>query len=526
MTKKTLKRVSKKKQLTKKKSVRKHLSKNLTNQDQATSQNMQNLRQTLTPTPNGKSLRSSLLMGMSNPLFGMAPQQYGNITNEKNIRDAQNKEQTLIEQNNNNKRTIDDLTKRITQLENEEKEDKKTIKDKQHEVDKAQTKRDMAKDNLDESKRQDLKMDKLNNELNNINIQSEEYKRKNEIIKLQTEKDKAGAELHQQKLKHEELQKKFESNRNYQKLQEVKADVELYKAQNAAMEEIMSLPDFLNTNEELIKAMQQREEERMKNELLKEEQKKSMENMKLKAEIASAPDKETVEAMTKEAAEKTKALTNQNLALQNELDQVNEGLDTYDYTKGIYRKARHQFLDTQYEHTVAQQKYTSLNNETNGNLQANVKKSAVKVGQAQAKYDKLALKSQNAHKALQYQVDTAAKEAYNKEMNAPLTEEEKAAYEDLGKNEARSDAMTDLNTATKNNRQAAFNDARMRARIAFNNSPEIQGINNQIIQTETQAIQYQKSTEENELLEKAHRHLQQNQISNQISKNTTEQGMP
>ena len=90
MTKKALKRIVKKKQPTKKKGVRKLLTQNLTQQEQVqqgVSQpigNIQNLRQSMTPTVQGKGLRSSLLTSMGMPsLFGMGAQQYGNINNEK-----------------------------------------------------------------------------------------------------------------------------------------------------------------------------------------------------------------------------------------------------------------------------------------------------------------------------------------------------------------------------------------------------------------------------------------------------------
>ena len=108
MPKKAVKRVIKKKQPTKKKGVRKHLKQNLTEQVQQnigqpignvpSVPSVQNLRKTLTPSVKGNNLRSSLLtsMGMTS-LFGMSAQQYGNINNERNIMNAQNKNQSLIE---------------------------------------------------------------------------------------------------------------------------------------------------------------------------------------------------------------------------------------------------------------------------------------------------------------------------------------------------------------------------------------------------------------------------------------------
>lgn len=63
------------------------------------------------------------------------------------------------------------------------------------------------------------------------------------------------------------------------------------KTQNAATEKTLNSPEFLKTNEELINSKKQREEEKIRNELLKAEKAKQMENLKISAEIKSAPDK-------------------------------------------------------------------------------------------------------------------------------------------------------------------------------------------------------------------------------------------
>ena len=274
MTKKTLKRVSKKKQLTKKKSVRKHLTKNLTQQEQATSPNMQALRQTLTPTSSGKSLRSSLMMGMSmNPMFGMNAQQYGNITNERKINEQQNKSQTLTEQINNDKRTIDELTTKNQQLEKEAKEYKKQKKEQQHEVEQMRTKRDIAKDDLNESKREELEMQKLMNEFKNLRIQNEEYDRKNEIVKYKGLIDTEQAKLHGLKMQNQQLEKAYEQNYYYQELEKVKADVQIYETKNKALTDAMGTDDFKNPNKELEAQYKALELKKRENEILQQREK-------------------------------------------------------------------------------------------------------------------------------------------------------------------------------------------------------------------------------------------------------------
>lgn len=53
----------------------------------------------------------------------------------------------------------------------------------------------------------------------------------------------------------------------------------------------------------------------------------------------------------------------------------------------------------------------------------------------------------------------------------------------------------------------------------------MQNINSQIIQNKTQAIQYEKATQERDLLDKAQKHLHRSQIVNQINQNTYEHGL-
>ena len=218
-----MKRVIKKKQPTKKKGVRKHLKQNSTEQVQPGSvPSVQNLRQTLTTSDKGNHLRSSLLtsMGMTS-LFGMSAQQYGNINNECNIMNAQNKNQSLIEQQNSDKRTLDDLTSNNKRLGSENKELKKQLKDKKPERDKLQNKNEIAHDNLDESKRIELQMDRLTNQNQHLQVQLTETERQNKIIEYKQEKETLETELHDAIMKNQQLNKEYERNHYYQEMEKV-----------------------------------------------------------------------------------------------------------------------------------------------------------------------------------------------------------------------------------------------------------------------------------------------------------------
>ena len=262
-----MKRVIKKKQPTKKKGVRKHLKQNVNEQVQ------QNLRQTLTPSDKGNNLRSSLLTSIGMPsLFGMSAQQYGNINNERNIMNAQNKNQSLIEQQNSDKRTLDDLTSNNKRLGSENKELKQQLKDKKHEQDKLQNQNEIAHDNLDKSKRIELQKDRLTNQNQHLQVQLTETERQNKIIEYKQEKETLETELHDAIMKNQQLNKEYERNHYYQEMQKVKDQVQMMKRQNSALEETKNSQDFANQNVELQAKYKELYLEQAQNELLLKQQ--------------------------------------------------------------------------------------------------------------------------------------------------------------------------------------------------------------------------------------------------------------
>ena len=323
MTKKALKRIVKKKQPTKKKGVRKQVAQNLTQQEQVqqgVSQpigSIQNLRQTMTPAVGGKGLRSSLLTTMgATPLFGMGAQQYGNINNEKNIRDAQMRGQTLTEQINTDKRTIDEITAKNKQLEEETKALKKQLKDKKHDRDKLQNQNEIARENLDESKRVELEMDKLTNRNQHLQVQLTETQRQNEIIKYKQEKETLETNLHNEIMENQRLNKEYERNHYYQEMQKVKDQVQMMKMQNTALEETINSQDFTNPNEELQAKYKELYREQARNDLLLKQAKATNELNEAKLIAQSQPTAEELADVVQQVAEDIKQKEMEKLRIQ------------------------------------------------------------------------------------------------------------------------------------------------------------------------------------------------------------------
>ena len=385
MTKKALKRIVKKKQPTKKKGVRKHLKQNLTEQEQhnigqpigniPSVPSVQNLRQTLTPSAKGNNLRSSLLTSMGMPsLFGMSAQQYGNINNERNIMNAQNKNQSLIEQQNSDKRTLDDLTSNNKRLESENKELKKQLKDKKHERDKLQNQNEIAHDNLDESKRIELQMDRLTNQNQHLQVQLTETERQNKIIEYKQEKETLETELHDAIMKNQQLNKEYERNHYYQEMQKVKDRVQMMKMQNTALEETINSQDFTNPNAELQAKYKELYLEKAQNELLLKQQRAINEVNEAKLLAQSQPTAEDLASAVKQVAEDIKEKEREKLEIQYGMYNNQKILDEYNYNLDKRRQLDQAILELNHEHASLQESASKLDNENKGELGKNIKK--------------------------------------------------------------------------------------------------------------------------------------------------------
>ena len=523
MTKKALKRIVKKKQPTKKKGVRKHLAQNLTQQDglsalssfgakqvqQGVSQpigNIQNLRQTLTPSAKGNNLRSSLLTSMGMPsLFGMSAQQYGNINNEKNIRDAQMRGQTLTEQINTDKRTIDEITAKNKQLEEETKALKKQLKDKKHDRDKLQNQNEIAHDNLDESKRVELEINKLTNRNQHLQVQLTETQRQNEIIKYKQEKETLETNLHNEIMENQRLNKEYERNHYYQEMQKVKDQVQMMKMQNSALEETINSQDFTNPNEELQAKYKELYREQARNDLLLKQQKAINEVNEAKLIAQSQPTAEDLASAVKQVAEDIKQKEMEKLRIQYDMYKDQKIVDEYNYNLEKRRKLDQEILELNNEHATLQESASKMDTENKGELGKNIKKKLEIAARAQVENEANKRRIQRALNTQQIK-----EEAYKDQKVAEALESDpidEAKIKELAELQSTNEFTKEKIQTLTEHRKAKAEYSKAQAQAAWFDSSEYKTLVEETVQKQNEINAFVKAKEQmdvlNELKKKA-----------------------
>ena len=505
MTKKALKRIVKKKQPTKKKGVRKHLAQNLTQQEQVqqgVSQpigSIQNLRQTMTPTVSGKGLRSSLLTTMgATPLFGMGAQQYGNINNEKNIRDAQMRGQTLTEQINTDKRTIDEITAKNKQLEEETKALKKQLKDKKHDRDKLQNQNEIARENLDESKRVELEMDKLTNRNQHLQVQLTETQRQNEIIKYKQEKETLETNLHNEIMENQRLNKEYERNHYYQEMQKVKDQVQMMKMQNSALEDTIQSSDFTNPNEELQAKYKELYREQARNDLLLKQAKATNELNEAKLIAQSQPTAEDLADVVQQVAEDIKLKEMEKLKIQYDMYKDQKVVDEYNYNLEKRRKLDQEILELKNEHATLQESASKMDTANKGELGKNIRKKLEIAARAQVENEANKRRIQRALNTQQIK-----EEAYKDQKVAEALESDpidEAKIKELAELQSTNEFTKEKIQTLTEHRKAQSEYSKAQAQAAWLDSTEYKTLVEDTVQKQNEINAFVKAKEQMELL--------------------------
>lgn len=140
-----------------------------------------------------------------------------------------------------------------------------------------------------------------------------------------------------------------------------------------------------------------------------------------------------------------------------------------------------------------------------------------KLGKQQAHNEKIALKTKNARQMLQLQMDRARQQAYVEELHKDVTEEEKAPYVKTGQLQIKNDSMNGLKGALTDQRKAIFNNAKTKALVDYQNSPEIHQIDDEIIKTESNMVAFLRQKERREILNKTQKEMEKAFISDQVS---------
>ena len=93
--------------------------------------------------------------------FGIVPQQYGNINNERRIEQLRNDAQTRNSNIQNDHVILETLQKQITEISADSKRMKKLIKDKKSELDKTKHERDMTEIKYKDAKDIEFEVERL-----------------------------------------------------------------------------------------------------------------------------------------------------------------------------------------------------------------------------------------------------------------------------------------------------------------------------------------------------------------------------
>ena len=330
--KKSIKKVVKKKQV--KKSIRNKIKK----QHEEQNNNEMSLMNPSSTNPSSisqlhgqNSLRAQLLARAAfAPTLGFTPQQYGNFTNEKRIEQLRNDNNTMNSQITNDKALIASIEKQNEDLKKEVAELKKKKKESKSKLDKARHESEMVEDELQESKRIDMETMRQQQRKQNAQLQLSEYNRQNEIIKNKTEADTLEAQTHTAKMMNQQLLKKYEENKAYQRLTQLRNEYENIVNENQSLQTVMADPSFANPNEELKKVQLDIMKEQYKKELNEKKIQKQMELNDIKNKSQTIPATE-LEAYTTQHIEDIKKLETDILAEKEKMRPNQQKINEYQY---------------------------------------------------------------------------------------------------------------------------------------------------------------------------------------------------
>ena len=430
----------------------------------------------LNQNQNQNSIRNILLArSLMNPL-GFAPQQYGNISNERRIQQLKNDNQSSTQQLSNDKILIDSLNQQLTQNKSESKNLKKQIKELNRKLEKAVSDREIMQDEVNESERIDEKTHREKLRKQNLERRKAEANRENQIIKDKTQADLLESQIHQEQLTHEQLQKEYMKNHYYKDLEIKQKELQQLKSENAALQSLIKSKDFLDSNKEIEETYKSIEIEKFKNKLLQDEEKKKQEIFQAKIEMDSLPSEKDMEAVTQQHILNMDKLNRKQIDVEDRIKTKKIPIGTYNHIIEEEEKLNNSLIDAQNEEFKLYAEQDVINQKIEAN-----------------------------------------KENLDKNL--------KILGNQIAENELTNNANLQLKNEFENKRKAEFENAKSKANLQFQNTPEIKQINNEIIQTQASVIKLQRETDQQNLLAKQQKEAQKAMISEQVSQKTIDNGL-
>lgn len=259
-----------------------------------------------------------------------SPQQYGNINNEKNIRDRNN---SLVQEISGDKLHIASLEKENAELKKEAKKVRGGVEGLEKE------KREKEKQ-LEEAKRVGSKTDQLEQDIKRLDERIKEVQTENHIIELKEKKSRYQNNLDNEMERNREKRRTMEENNLYHEIVKIKKETDKLVAENKGLQESINSPEFTNPNEAYQEAYKERAKELYRNELFNKQLEYQKQNNDLKIRKMSVLNPGEIDRINKEhEAAKQKQLA-ENAVLQQEVEQLEAPIKEYNAKTEILDRLR------------------------------------------------------------------------------------------------------------------------------------------------------------------------------------------
>ena len=570
------------KKVAKKKTVKKNIRNKLLKKKDDT-----NINQSVMTTPNTainpattiaqlhgpNNLRAQLLARASmTPSFGFAPQQYGNLTNEKRIDQLRNDNNTINSQIASSNAAIESLKSENAKLKSELDEKKKLKKEAQKRFDKAQNDREMMEDAVNESERIDMKTKKEEQRKQTAELRKAEQTRDNKIIQYKKEADDLESQVHESKMKHQELQEVYERNKEYHRLQQLKEEHKRLVNENVTLMDVMKAPEFASPNEEIMKMQKEILKEQYQKELNEQMIQKQKELNFMKIQSQSLP-KDELEALTKQHAEQMKKIDTEIINTKEASYEHQKIIDEYQFNLDKRQQLDRELLEAKNKQTLLQEEAAKVETQNKGDLGKEVKSKLTTFAKQKVTNDEKERRIERAKEMTKLKENEFQNQVMINELNKGISEEEQkeiqqhvatlaeqekrkrqidllSQYNDAQRTQIRNDAIyNELNrgfdedeqkqikymgevaikldeqkkqiSALQYNRDTQAEEAKARAQKDFYESEEYNKMFNERVAKETQAAQLQKQKDEQELMMKAQKQLNEARLAQQVSNNFT-----
>ena len=370
------------------------------------------------------SLRAQLLAKAAfGPTLGYMPQQYGSISTEKRVDQLRTDNSTITSQIASSNATIESLKSENAKMKAELDEKKKMKKEAQKQLDKTQNEVDKLDDEVSEAERIEMTNQRLKEKSQIKEKRLSEVNRENDIVKYKTEIDTYDAKIHEAEMENETLKSKYEENKAYQRMNQLKADYQNIINENASLKQVMADPSFANPNDKIVELQQNIMKEQYQKQLYDEQIKKQMELNDIKIKMQSIP-KEDLEAVTNQHAETMKQLNKDILAKQEEYLPYQKAVDEYEHLLKKETELNHQLLDEKNKHTFLQDQASNLESKNKGELGVNIKKTLTTLAKQRVINDSNERRIERANKVARMKEDDYQNQLIIDDLKKELSTEE------------------------------------------------------------------------------------------------------